>query len=62
MAVAVPSSTSSSLYGIIGNPTSTAYLAAKSAIRTFTKAAAVQHAAEPIRVNSVHPGYYSISV
>ncbi len=57
MAVAVPSSTSSSIYGIIGSPTSAAYHAAKSAIRTFTKAAAVQQATEPIRVNSVHPGY-----
>ncbi|MBT6276118.1 MAG: glucose 1-dehydrogenase [Chromatiales bacterium] len=47
----------SSIYGIIGSPTSTAYHAAKGAIRTFSKAAAVQHAAENIRVNSVHPGY-----
>ena len=47
----------SSIYGIIGSPTSTAYHAAKGAIRTFTKAAAIQYAKENIRVNSIHPGY-----
>jgi cyclopentanol dehydrogenase len=47
----------SSIYGIIGSPTSTAYHAAKGAIRLFTKAAAIQYAKDHIRVNSVHPGY-----
>ena len=47
----------SSIYGLVGSPTSTAYHAAKGAIRLFTKSAAVQYAAEGIRVNSVHPGY-----
>lgn len=47
----------SSIYGIVGSPSSTAYHAAKGAIRTFTKAAAVQYAPEAIRVNSLHPGY-----
>ena len=47
----------SSIYGIIGSPTSTAYHAAKGAIRTFTKAVAIQYAKENIRVNSIHPGY-----
>jgi len=47
----------SSIYGIVGSPTSTAYHAAKGASRLFTKAAAIQYAGENIRVNSVHPGY-----
>jgi NAD(P)-dependent dehydrogenase (short-subunit alcohol dehydrogenase family) len=47
----------SSIYGLVGSPTSTAYHAAKGAIRLFTKAAAIQYAKEHIRVNSVHPGY-----
>lgn len=47
----------SSMYGIVGSPTVTAYHAAKGASRSFTKAAAIQYAGENIRVNSVHPGY-----
>ena len=47
----------SSIYGIVGSPSATAYHAAKGAIRTFTKAAAVQYAPEHIRVNSLHPGF-----
>ena len=33
-----------------------AYSATKGAVRLFTKATAVQHAADNIRCNSVHPG------
>ena len=47
----------SSIYGLVGSPTSTAYHAAKGASRLFTKSAAIQYAGERIRVNSVHPGY-----
>ncbi len=47
----------SSINGLVGSPTSTAYHAAKGAVRLFTKAAAVQYAGDKIRVNSVHPGY-----
>ena len=47
----------SSQMGIVGsdfgNP---AYNASKGAVRLFTKAAALQHAREGIRINSVHPG------
>ena len=47
----------SSINGLIGSPTSTAYHAAKAAVRLLTKNAAMQYAGESIRVNSVHPGY-----
>jgi len=46
----------SSLYGLIGSGAATAYQASKGAVRLLTKTAAVQYAAEGIRVNSVHPG------
>ena len=47
----------SSIYGIVGSAGGGAYHAAKGAIRTLTKAAAVQYAKDGIRVNSVHPGF-----
>lgn len=47
----------SSVMGIVGSPSSPAYSAAKGAISTFTKSAALQYAKENIRINSVHPGY-----
>ena len=47
----------SSVMGIVGSPSSPAYSAAKGAITTFTKSAALQYAKENIRINSVHPGY-----
>ena len=47
----------SSIYGLVGSPGSSAYHAAKGAIRIFSKSAAIQYAGDNIRVNSVHPGY-----
>jgi NAD(P)-dependent dehydrogenase (short-subunit alcohol dehydrogenase family) len=47
----------SSLSGIIGQrEVHIGYSASKGAVRTMTKAAAVQHGVDNIRVNSVHPG------
>jgi NAD(P)-dependent dehydrogenase (short-subunit alcohol dehydrogenase family) len=47
----------SSISGVVGQRgIHVAYNASKGAIRTLTKAAAVQHGRDNIRVNSVHPG------
>jgi NAD(P)-dependent dehydrogenase (short-subunit alcohol dehydrogenase family) len=47
----------SSISGVVGQEyVHMGYNAAKGAVRTMTKAAAVQYAPEGIRVNSVHPG------
>ena len=47
----------SSIAAMVGSPASTAYHAAKGAIRSFTKAAAIQLAGDGIRVNSLLPGF-----
>jgi NAD(P)-dependent dehydrogenase (short-subunit alcohol dehydrogenase family) len=47
----------SSIYGIVGSSGNAAYHASKGAVRSFSKAAAVQYAPDNIRVNSVHPGF-----
>ena len=47
----------SSICGIIGSHANAAYHASKGAVRIFSKAAAIQYAADKIRVNSVHPGF-----
>jgi NAD(P)-dependent dehydrogenase (short-subunit alcohol dehydrogenase family) len=47
----------SSISGVTGQQQiHVAYNASKGAVRTLTKAAAVQHGADNIRVNSIHPG------
>jgi 3(or 17)beta-hydroxysteroid dehydrogenase len=47
----------SSISGVTGQRgVHVGYNASKGAVRTLTKAAAVQHGADNIRVNSVHPG------
>ena len=49
----------SSIVGLVGLASSSAYTASKGAVRLLTKSAALYCAREglPIRVNSVHPGY-----
>lgn len=46
----------SSLYGNLAGPAHVAYCASKGAVRTMSKAMAVELAPHAIRVNSVHPG------
>lgn len=49
----------SSIMGIVGSPTTAAYVASKGAVRLFTKSAALHCAKQgyEIRVNSIHPGW-----
>lgn len=47
----------SSICGIVGSFANAAYHASKGAVRIFSKSAAIQHAKDQIRVNSVHPGF-----
>lgn len=46
----------SSVMGLVGGPTCTAYGAAKGGVRIMSKSIAVETAAHNIRCNSVHPG------
>src|SRR3546814_8733140 len=46
----------SSAYGVVGAPGFAAYCGSKGAVRTFTKSTAIEHAAQGVRANSIHPG------
>ena len=46
----------SSVASLVGSAQSAAYGATKGAVRLLTKSTAIQHAADGIRCNSVHPG------
>ena len=46
----------SSIWGVVGAAGVAPYQAAKGAVRTMTKNAAITYAADNIRANSIHPG------
>lgn len=46
----------SSVAGLLGHLKAAAYSSSKGAVRSLTKAAAVQYAKHGVRINSIHPG------
>ncbi|QEV98861.1 SDR family NAD(P)-dependent oxidoreductase [Microbacterium caowuchunii] len=47
----------SSILGVVGEPTAAPYAAAKHGVAGMTKSARAAYAAQGVRINSVHPGY-----
>jgi NAD(P)-dependent dehydrogenase (short-subunit alcohol dehydrogenase family) len=47
----------SSILGLVGEPTAVPYTTAKHGVAGMTKAAGAAYAAQGVRINSVHPGY-----
>jgi len=47
----------SSILGLVGEAQAAAYTAAKHGVTGLTRSAALAHAAQGVRINSVHPGY-----
>jgi len=47
----------SSILGVVGEPTAAPYAAAKHGVAGMTKSAGAAYAAQGVRINSVHPGY-----
>jgi NAD(P)-dependent dehydrogenase (short-subunit alcohol dehydrogenase family) len=47
----------SSILGLVGEPTAVPYVTAKHGVAGMTKAAGAGYAAQGVRINSVHPGY-----
>ncbi|MGE0775538.1 MAG: SDR family NAD(P)-dependent oxidoreductase [Sphingomonadaceae bacterium] len=46
----------SSVYGLIGSPTSFSYHASKAAVRVMSKSAALEYARKGVRINTIFPG------
>ncbi len=47
----------SSILGLVGEPTAVPYTTAKHGVAGMTKAAGAAYASQGVRINSVHPGY-----